>query len=176
MVHFAFLIQIDWLKKSILKIVQDIRYFCILYAAIERFRFEDENEYKTPRKASFSFSFFHQKSKYDYHIYSINRPGRLLKFFFYLDSGRFFQVCAYSRQVAYSIFLLFSSFSASLVCLFCEKTINGNNKTRRCNKDSRFCKLFWRKLRLRGNLLLVLIQFQWVVGGRGWALINVFCL
>ena len=44
MVRFAFPIQIDWLKKSILKIVQDIGYFCILYAAIESFRFEDENE------------------------------------------------------------------------------------------------------------------------------------
>ena len=119
----------------------------------------------------FSFSLFHQKSKYGYRIYSIDRPGRLLNFF-NLDGGRLFQVCAYSRQVAYSIFLLFSSFSASLVCLFCEKTINGKNKTRRCNKDSRFCKLLWRKLRLRGSLLLVLIQFQWVVGGRGWALIN----
>ena len=26
----------------------------------------------------------------------------------------------------------FSTFSASMVCLFCNKTINGNNKTRRC--------------------------------------------
>ena len=44
MIRFAFPIQINWLKKSILKIVQDIGYFCILYAAIESFRFEDENE------------------------------------------------------------------------------------------------------------------------------------
>ena len=28
----------------------------------------------------------------------------------------------------------FSPFSASVVCLFCNKTVNGNNKTRRCNK------------------------------------------
>ena len=28
----------------------------------------------------------------------------------------------------------FSPFSASVVSLFCNKTINGNNKTRRCNK------------------------------------------
>ena len=28
----------------------------------------------------------------------------------------------------------FSPFSASVACLFCNKTINGNNKTRKCNK------------------------------------------
>ena len=59
------------------------------------------------------------------------------------------------------------------------------------------CKILWRKLRLRGSLLLVLIQFWggWGGGGRlfefkweweggrvawalirGWALINFFCL
>ena len=28
----------------------------------------------------------------------------------------------------------FSPFSTSVVCIFCNKTVNGNNKTRRCNK------------------------------------------
>ena len=28
----------------------------------------------------------------------------------------------------------FSPFLASVVCIFCKKTVNGNNKTRRCNK------------------------------------------
>ena len=51
-----------------------------------------------------------------YRIYSINRPGRLLNFLD-LESGRLL----------------------SVVCLFCNKTVNGNNKTRRCNK-ARFCK------------------------------------
>ena len=37
---------------------------------------------------------------------------------------------AYSRLGLYK----FSSFSTSVVCIFCNKTVNGNNKTRRCNK------------------------------------------
>ena len=31
----------------------------------------------------------------------------------------------------------FSPFSTSVVCVFCKKTVNGNNKTRRCN-EARF--------------------------------------
>ena len=122
-----------------------------------------------------------------YCIYSINRPGRLLSFWT-LGVG------AHSRWAL----IKFTPFSASVVCLFCHKTINANNKTRRSNK-ARFCKILWRKLRSRGSLLLVLIQFQfqshchssgwaliwvWLGGGgvaawaliRGWALINFFCL
>ena len=38
------------------------------------------------------------------------------------------------------VLIKFSLFSASVVCLFCNKTINGNNKTRRCNKAG-FCKI-----------------------------------
>ena len=53
----------------------------------------------------------------------INRPGRLLDIWT-------LRVGAYSRWAL----IKFSSFSASVVCLFCNKTINGNNKTRRCNK------------------------------------------
>ena len=64
-----------------------------------------------------------------YRIYSINRPGRLLNFWT-LGVG------AYSRWALIRGWALikFSPFSASVVCLFCNKTINGNNKTRRCNK------------------------------------------
>ena len=62
-----------------------------------------------------------------YRIYSINRPGRLLNFW---------RVGAYSRWALIRGWALikFSPFSASEVCLFCNKTINANNKTRRSNK------------------------------------------
>ena len=59
----------------------------------------------------------------DYRIYSINRPGRLLNFWT-------LRVGAYSRWAL----IKFSSFSESEVCLFCNKTINANDKTRRSNK------------------------------------------
>ena len=64
-----------------------------------------------------------------YRIYSINRPGRLLNFWT-------LRVGAYSGWALIRGWALikFSPFSASVVCLFCNKTINGNNKTRRCNK------------------------------------------
>ena len=75
-------------------------------------------------------------------IYSISRPGRLLNFWT-------FRVGAYSRWALLrgwalirdgrffeAVRLLNSHhFSASVLeCLFCNKIINGNNKTRRCNK------------------------------------------
>ena len=65
----------------------------------------------------------------DYRIYSINRPGRLLNFWT-------LKVGAYSRWALIRglVLIKFSPFSASVVCLFCNNTINGNNKTRRCNK------------------------------------------
>ena len=53
-----------------------------------------------------------------YRIYSINRPGRLLNFWT-------LRVGAYSRWAL----IKFSPFSASEVCLFCNKTVNANNKT-----------------------------------------------
>ena len=64
-----------------------------------------------------------------YRIYSINRPGRLLNFWT-------LRVGAYSRWALIRGWALikFSVFSASVVCLFCNKTINGNDKTRRSNK------------------------------------------
>ena len=70
--------------------------------------------------------------KLAYRIYSINRPGRLLNFWT-------LRVGAYSRWALIRGWALmkFSPVSASEVCLFCNKTINANNKTRRSNK-SRF--------------------------------------
>ena len=64
-----------------------------------------------------------------YRIYSINRPRRLLNFWT-------LRVGAYSRWVLIRGWALikFSPFSASEVCLFCNKTINANNKTRKSNK------------------------------------------
>ena len=58
-----------------------------------------------------------------YRIYSINRPGRLLNFWI-LIAGTY-SSWALVRGCA---LIKFSPFSASLVCLFCNKT-NGNNKT-----------------------------------------------
>ena len=60
----------------------------------------------------------------NYRIYSINRPGLLLNFWT-------LRVGAYSRWALIRGWALikFSPFSASVVCLFCNKTINGNNKT-----------------------------------------------
>ena len=67
--------------------------------------------------------------KISYRIYSANRPERLLNFWT-------LRVGAYSRWVLTRgwAFIKFSPFSTSGVCLFCNKTINGSNKTRRCNK------------------------------------------
>ena len=61
----------------------------------------------------------------DYRIYSINRPGRLLNF------GTL-RVGANSRWALIPGWALikFSTFSASVVCSFCKKTINSKNKTR----------------------------------------------
>ena len=58
-----------------------------------------------------------------YRIYLINRPGCLLNFWT-------LRVGAYSSWAL----IKFSTISSSVVCLFCNKTINSENKTRRCNK------------------------------------------
>ena len=59
-------------------------------------------------------------------IHSINRPVRLLDFWT-LRVG----ACSRWALIRGWTLIKFSSFSASVVCLFCNKTINGNNKTRR---------------------------------------------
>jgi len=68
-------------------------------------------------------------AKHIYSIYLINFPGRLLNFWT-------LRVGAYLRWVLTLGWALikFSPFSASDVCLFSNKTINANNKTRRSNK------------------------------------------
>ena len=101
------------------------------------------------------------------------------------------RVSAYSRLGTYYIFTI----SASVVCFFCNKAINGSNKTQRCNK-ARFLLNTQQKTLSLESLLLVLIQFFFGGGrgaylnlsergsgvGRGWALIrgwvriNFFCL
>ena len=106
-------------------------------------------------------------------FYSINHPRRLLNFWT-------LRVGAYLRWALIwcRALIKLSTFSASVVCLFCNKTINGNNK------KQGFCKRLWRKLHLRGSLLLLLIQFFYGGRGkgggvglvliRGWALNNFF--
>ena len=82
----------------------------------------------------------------------------------------------------------FSTFSASVVCLFCNKTINGNNKTRTCNK-ARFLKNTLKKTPSSGKSLISFSTYSILGGGvgvlaylslsgrgMGWALINFFCL
>ena len=99
-----------------------------------------------------------------YRIYSINRPGRLL-------NSWTLRVGAYSRWALIRDWALitFSPFSASEVCIFFNKTITANNKTRGCNK----ARFLWRKLRPRGSLLLeFIIKLKWV--GWQWALIWVW--
>ena len=77
----------------------------------------------------FACSRFWGRIKNIYCIYSINRPRRLLNFWS-------LRVGAYSRWALIRGWALikFSSFWASVVCLFYNKTIDGNNETRRCNK------------------------------------------
>ena len=59
----------------------------------------------------------------------------------------------------------FSPFSASEVCLFCNKTINANNKTREVTKQG-FFKILSRKLCPRGSLLLEFIHSSGWGGGK----------
>ena len=80
-----------------------------------------------------------------------------------LQSGRLLEVNAYSRLGR----IKFSTFSASVVCLFCNKTINSKNKRQDVTKQG-FYKIRWTKLRLRGSILLVLIQFWGMWGDRMW--------
>ena len=102
-----------------------------------------------------------------YRIYSINRPGLLLINFWTLRVG------AYSRWALIRGWALikFSLFSASEVCLFCNKTINANNKTRRSNK-ARFLYDTLKKTPSSGKCLIRIYSLKWV--GWGWALIWVW--
>ena len=64
-----------------------------------------------------------------YRIYSINCRGRLLHFWT-------LRVGTYSRWALIRGWALikFSPFSASVICLFCNKAINANKRMRRSNK------------------------------------------
>ena len=118
-----------------------------------------------------------------YRIYLINGVRRLL-------NSWTLRVGVYARWVLIRGWALIK-ISASVVCLFCRKTINGNNKMQRRNK-ARFLSHQKKTPSLR-SLLLVVIQFfgGWEREGggvrvgaylslserrRGWALINFFCL
>ena len=90
--------------------------------------------------------------------------GRLLNFWT-------FRVGAYSRWVL----IKFSPFSASVVCLFCNRKIDGNNKTRRCNK-ARFLSTTLKKTPSSGKSLIsaysisisISLSLKWVgSGGEG---------
>ena len=88
------------------------------------------------------------KVSVNYRIYSINRPGCLLNFWALRE--------ALIRGWA---LIKFSSFSASVVCLFCNKTIYGNDKKGRCNKASEgsliiyYLSLCWKEWGGSGRLL-----------------------
>ena len=88
----------------------------------------------------------------------------------------------------------FSTFSARAVCLFCNKTINGNNKTLTFNK-ARFLKNTLKKTPSSRKSLISFSTYSIFGGGvgvvaylslsgkgvgwaliRGWALINISCL
>ena len=92
--------------------------------------------------------------KKNYRIHSIKRPGpgRLLHFLI-------LRVGANSRWgiIRGWALIKFSPFSASIVCLFCNKTINGDNKTQRFNKARFLQNTLKTKLRLRESILLFLI-------------------
>ena len=103
---------------------------------------------------------FHIFLELVYRIYSINRPGRLLNFWI-------LRVGAYLRWAL----IKFSPSSASEVCLFCNKTINANDKTRRSNK-ARFLQNTLKKTPSLGKSLIGTYSLKWV--GWVWALIWVW--
>ena len=90
----------------------------------------------------------------EYRIYSINRPEHFLNFWT-------LRVGAYSRWAL----IKFSAFSTSAVCLFCNKTINSNNKTRRCNK----ARFLWNTLKKTPSSGKSLISTYSIFGGWGGA-------
>ena len=103
-----------------------------------------------------------------YRIYLINCPGRLLNFWT-------LRVGTYLRWALIWgwVLIKFSPFSTSVVCIFCKKTVSGNNKMWRCNK-ARFLQNTMKKtLSLRKSQISP-SSFFWVVVGREWALIWVW--
>ena len=76
-----------------------------------------------------SFVFFFWSEIIDTVFIRLTALGAYL--FLNLESGRLFEVGAHIRSWA---LIKFSPFSASAVSIFCNKTVNGNNKKQRCNK------------------------------------------
>ena len=101
-----------------------------------------------------------------YRIYPINRPGGLLNFWI-LRVGAYLRWALTFRG---RVLIKFSQFSTSVVCIFCKKTVNGNNKTRRCNK-ARFLQNTLKKTPSSGKSQISTYSFFWVVAGREWALV-----
>ena len=63
----------------------------------------------------------------------------------------------------------FSQFSASVVCLFCNKIINGNNKKRRCNKARFLLNALKKTLSSGGSLIISYLSLcgrEWGGAGR----------
>ena len=89
-----------------------------------------------------------------------------------IRGGRLFEVGAYSRWALIRGWALikFSPFSTSVVCIFCNKTVNGNNKTRGCNKATSLQNTL-KKTPSSGKSLISTYSFFWVVGGSRWVLI-----
>ena len=110
-----------------------------------------------------------------------------------IESGRLFEVGAYSGKGAYKICTIFNKCRLTVVCIFCKKTVNGNNKTRRCNK-ARFLQNTLKKTPSSGKSLISTYSFLGGGSGKGvgaylrlsgsgggalilfWAPINFFCL
>ena len=75
---------------------------------------------------------------------------------------------AYSRWALIRGWALikFSPFSTIVVCIFCKKTVNGNNKTRRCNK-ARFLQNTLKKTPSSGKSLINTYSFWGGGSGKG---------
>ena len=80
------------------------------------------------------------------------------------------RVGAYSRWALIRgwVLIKFSPFSTSVVCIFCKKTVSGNNKTRRFNK-ARFLQNTLKKTPSSRKSQISTSSFFWVVAGREWA-------
>ena len=108
----------------------DVMFSCTLYDTL-RNKFFDEIITK--------YNFFNDldvKSKILFLPYLFDLPPWALIKLLDFESGRLFEAGAYSKWALIRGWALikFSTFSAGVVRLCCNKTINGNNKTQRCTK------------------------------------------
>ena len=101
----------------------------------------------------------------------LNCPGHSLNF------GTL-KVGAYLRWALIGGWALikFSTFSASVVCLFCNKTVTVNNKTRRCKVSVKYSEensVFWKSLISTFSIRFLPLGWVLIRGGvlfRSWAL------